>query len=221
MRAWVTDEAARRLAKLGGQDLDALRERAKNRDFAPVPLKVRLSTAFDNKVEHVTTVNVLGMMRGSDPKLSSEAVVYSAHHDHLGIKDAGKAGADTIYNGALDNASGVASVLAIAQAYAVLPKPPRRSILFAILAAEEQGLLGSAYLVEHLPVPADRLAADINIDGINILGKTKDISMIGFGKSDLDAVVTRLAAWQGREVTPDACRTEDSSIARTNSISRK
>jgi Zn-dependent M28 family amino/carboxypeptidase len=204
VRGWVTEDAARAVAKLGGKDLDSLRERARDRAFEPVPLGVHLSTSFDNKLTKVQAVNVLGAIRGSDPKLASEALIYTAHHDHLGIRDAAKPGPDTIYNGALDNASGVASVLAIAQATSALPKPPKRTILFALVAAEEQGLLGSEYLVRHPPIPAEKLAADINIDGINIFGKTKDVSMIGFGKSDLDAILTRLATWQGRVVSPDA-----------------
>jgi Zn-dependent M28 family amino/carboxypeptidase len=203
VRGWVTEDAARNLAKLGGKDLDALRERAKSRDFEPVPLGVRVSTSFESNLEKVQTMNVLGSIRGSDPKLASEAVVFSAHHDHLGIRQAKKSDPDMIYNGAVDNASGVAAVLAIAQAFSVLPKAPKRTILFALVAAEEQGLLGSEYLVQHLPIAADKLAADINIDGINILGKTKDVSMIGFGKSDLDSAVTRLVAWQGRVLSPD------------------
>jgi Zn-dependent M28 family amino/carboxypeptidase len=204
VRGWTTEDAARRIASLGGQDLDALRERAKSRDFRPVPLGVFVSTSFDNAVEKTQAENVLALMRGSDPQLAAEAVVVSAHHDHLGMDASAKPGTDAIYNGAVDNAAGVAAALSIAEAFFAMPKPPRRSILFAIVAAEEQGLLGSQYLVAHPPVPKDKLVADINIDGLNIFGKTKDISMIGFGKSDLDDAVKALAAWQGRVVIPDS-----------------
>jgi Zn-dependent M28 family amino/carboxypeptidase len=112
-------------------------------------------------------------------------------------------GVDAIYNGALDNASGVAGMLAVAKAMAALPQRPRRSVLFAAVAAEEQGLLGSKYLAAHLPLPAGRVAANINIDGMSIWGRTRDLTMVGLGKSDLDAWILGLAALQGRKVVPD------------------
>jgi len=120
-----------------------------------------------------------------------------------GIKPGAKAGGDDIYNGALDNASGVAAILSVAKAFAALPKPPRRSVYFAFVAGEEQGLLGSEFLAKNPPVPAGRIAANINIDGINWFGKTTDLSMIGLGKSSVDKEVLALARWQGRTVEPD------------------
>jgi Zn-dependent M28 family amino/carboxypeptidase len=203
VQAWATEEASRNIAKLGGQDLDALRAAAQKKDFRPVPLGVTLSAAFQNEVKKTQTANVIGRLPGRDPVLSKEAVIYTAHHDHLGKKEGGAPGADTIYNGARDNASGVGLMLAIAKAMAVLEPAPRRSILFAAVAAEEQGLLGSQYLAAHPPVPAGRLAANINIDGANIWGRTSDVTMIGLGKSDLDGWITGLARLQGRTVVAD------------------
>jgi Zn-dependent M28 family amino/carboxypeptidase len=146
---------------------------------------------------------VLARLPGSDPKLREEVVLYTAHHDHLGVKADAKPGEDAIHNGAVDNASGVAAMLSVARAFRALPKPPRRSIVFAAVAAEEQGLLGSQYLAEHLPVPSGRIAANINLDGANVLGRTSDVTVIGLGKSTLDAPLTALARAQGRTVKSD------------------
>ena len=202
VRAWTTEAATRALLGLAGKDLDKLTAAAQSRDFHPVPLGVSLSTEFKNGVLKKKTANVLGILPGSDPSLAKELVVYSAHHDHLGRKP-GKAGEDEIYNGAVDNASGVAAMLAVARAFTALPRPPRRSVLFAAVAAEEQGLLGSQYLVEHPPVPVGKMAININIDGVNIWGRTKDVTVIGLGKSNVDQQIERAAAAQGRVVKPD------------------
>jgi Zn-dependent M28 family amino/carboxypeptidase len=203
VKAWATEEACRRIARLGGHDLDALRAAAERRDFRPVPLGVRLSLGLRNEVEHRRSANVIGRLPGRDPVLSAEALVYSAHHDHLGTKP-GPTGEPVVYNGALDNASGLATMLAIAEAFVALPERPRRSILFAAVAAEEQGLLGSAHLVRHSPVPAGWLAANVNIDGMSIWGRTHDVPVIGLGKSSLDDWVRAVAEIQGRVVVPEA-----------------
>ena len=203
VKAWATEEACRRIARLGGHDLDALRAAAERRDFHPVPLGVRLSLALRNEVSRRPSANVIGRLPGRDPVLSGEAVVYSAHHDHLGTKP-GPAGEPVVYNGALDNASGLATMLAIAEAFVALPERPRRSILFAAVAAEEQGLLGSSYLARHSPVPPGRLAANVNIDGMSIWGRTRDVPVIGLGKSSLDDWVRAIAEAQGRAVVPEA-----------------
>ncbi|MFB1484353.1 M28 family metallopeptidase [Corallococcus sp. RDP092CA] len=203
VKAWTTEDATRQVLKLAGQDLDALRAAAQKRDFQPVPLGVTVSLRMSNEVRRRPTANVLGLLPGSDPTLAKEVVLYSAHHDHLGKKDDGKPGEDVIYNGALDNAAGVAAMLSVARAFASLPTPPRRSILFAAVAAEEYGLLGSAYLAAHPPVPPGRIAADINVDGGNVLGRTRDITVIGLGKSSLDTYVTTMARTQGRTVKAD------------------
>jgi len=203
VKAWATEEACRRITRLGGHDLDALRAAAEKRDFRPVPLGVSLSLALRNEVSRRPSANVIGRLPGRDPVLSGEAVVYSAHHDHLGVKP-GPNAEPVVYNGALDNASGLATMLAIAEAFVALPERPRRSILFAAVAAEEQGLLGSAHLARHPPVPAGRLAANVNIDGMNIWGRTRDVPVIGLGKSSLDDWVRAIAEAQGRTVVPEA-----------------
>jgi Zn-dependent M28 family amino/carboxypeptidase len=203
LRGWTTDEASKQIVALGGKDLDALRAAAEKRDFMPVPLGISLSTAFTSTIRRTQTENVIGILPGSDPKLSRQAVVYTAHHDHLGIKKSAKEGEDIIYNGAVDNASGVSALLAIAQAFTRMPKAPKRTIIFAAVAAEEQGLLGSEYFAEHPPFPAGQLAADINIDGLNIWGRTRDVSMIGLGKSSIDDMLRPLVAMQGRTLKPD------------------
>jgi Zn-dependent M28 family amino/carboxypeptidase len=203
VEGWVTEDAARRVAALVGKDLDALRARAERRDFRPVPLGVVLSTALSNQIETVRTANVLGLLPGTDPSLSHELVVYTAHHDHLGVRAGARPGEDSIYNGAVDNATGVAQLLTLARAYAAMREPPRRSVLFAAVGAEEGGLLGSEYLVHHPPAPLRDLAVDINMDGANIFGRTRDVSVLGLGKADLDQTLEPLARAQGRVLRPD------------------
>ena len=200
LKMWATEDACRRLVALGGQDLDALRRAAERRDFRPVALGVKLSAAIKVALTRTRTANVVARLPGSDPKLASEAVVVSAHHDHLGMRD-GKG--DVIYNGAQDNASGVAALLDMAEALSSLQPRPKRSIVFAAVAAEESGLLGSQYFCEHPPVAPGRMAANLNVDGLDIWGKTTDIGYIGLGKSSLDDVVTAVARAQGRQVTGD------------------
>jgi len=202
IKGWLTEDKARALAALAGQDLDKLREAAKSRDFKPVPLGVTTSLTIPNFLSNTHSANVMGLLKGSDPKLSNEVVIYSAHHDHLGVGKPDDTG-DTIYNGARDNASGVATVLGIASAIKALPQPPRRSTLILLVAAEEQGLIGSKYYGEHPTFPAGRIAADINFDSANIWGKTSDVTYIGLGKSSLDAVVKRAADYQQRVVKDD------------------
>jgi Zn-dependent M28 family amino/carboxypeptidase len=202
VKAWLTEEASRRLAALGGFDLDGLRASAESRGFQPVPLRVRFSLAIENTVSRRTSANVIGRLPGRDPVLGKEAVVYTAHHDHLGVRP-GKNGEPVVYNGALDNASGVAAMLAIARAFKALPQAPRRSILFASVTGEESGLLGSETLARNPPVPPGRLAADINIDGVDIWGRTRDVAVVGLGKSTLDDWIRALAAAQDRVVVPE------------------
>ena len=204
IKMWGAEDLCRRIAELGGQDLDSLRASAESRSFRPVPLGVRMSFALTNTIEPKESGNVVGVIPGSGSKLSGEAVVYTAHHDHFGVKPKPGAGSeDSIYNGAIDNASGVASILSVALAFADLPRPSRRSVYFAFVAAEEQGLLGSQYLALHPPVPVGKIAADINMDEANWFGRTRDISLIGLGKSSLDRDVMAVAKTQGRTVKPD------------------
>jgi Zn-dependent M28 family amino/carboxypeptidase len=199
---WVTEDSARQLAKLAGQDLDKLVESAKSKDFKPVSLGVTTSLAFKNTVHHTTTANVFGIIPGSDPQFRDEYVIYTAHHDHLGVGEPDTKG-DRIYNGAMDNAAGDAQLLAIAKAIKALPTPPKRSTMVLFVAAEEQGLLGSQYFAEHPTMPAGKIATNINYDGGNIWGRTRDITYVGKGKSTLDAIVDEVAGRQGRTVKPD------------------
>jgi Zn-dependent M28 family amino/carboxypeptidase len=202
LAAWATEAATRKLLAAGGQDLDKLVEQARHREFRPVPLGIHTTLSFANGIRRVKSANVLGLLPGSDPQLKSEVVLYSAHHDHLGVGEPDKTG-DKIYNGAVDNASGCAALLAIAKAFAALPQRPKRSLLFAFVAGEEQGLLGSAYLAQHPPVPPGKIAANLNFDSGNILGRTSDVTYIGLGKSSLDQVVIAAAARQNRTVRGD------------------
>jgi Peptidase family M28/PA domain len=202
VRGWVTESAARELMGLAGLALGDLVQAARTRDFRPVRLGVTTSLRLSSTLRRTETANVIGVLPGSDPSLRDEAVVYTAHHDHLGIGAPDSTG-DTIYNGARDNATGVTLVLAVARAFKALPEPPRRTILFALVGAEEQGLLGSQYYAQHPTFPPGRIAANINIDGANTLGRTTDLGFIGYGKSDLDAVVEAVAGRQGRRVKGD------------------
>ncbi len=202
LKAWLTEEASRRLVRLGGQELDALRAAAERRDFRPVPLGVTLDLALKADVRRTRSANVIGRLPGSDPALSQEAVVFSAHHDHFGLRSE-PGHPPVIYNGAVDNASGVAMLLAVARAARALPVAPRRSLYFAAVAGEEQGLLGSAFLAANLPMRSGHVAANVNIDGLNFLGRTRDVVALGQGKSSLDDYVVALARMQGRTVVPD------------------
>ncbi len=202
IEAWLTDSAARKLIAMSGQDLDALREAADNRDFVPVPLGVTTSIGLDVSINRVESANVLGLIPGSDPDLKDEVVIYTAHHDHLGIGTPNAEG-DAIYNGAMDNASGVAQALVIARAIKALPVAPRRSILMAFVGAEEQGLLGSMYYASNPTFPPGKIAANINYDGGNIWGHTHDVTFIGLGKSTIDEIVEGIAAQQDRVVKAD------------------
>ena len=199
---WATEDATKKLLQAAGHDLARLVEQAKSRDFKPVPLGITTTMTLQNQISKKKTANVLGLLPGSDPNLKDEVVLYSAHHDHFGVGEPDKEG-DKIYNGAIDNATGCAQLLAMARAFTELPQRPRRSILMAFVAAEEQGLLGSEYLALHPPVPAGKIAANINYDGGNVLGKTADLTFIGLGKSSLDAIVQSLAASQSRKLLGD------------------
>ena len=204
VEGWVTEASAENLVALAGKKLADLVAAAKKKSFRPVALGVSTSLVLPNRMRSVATANVAGLLPGSDPALAREAVIYTAHHDHLGIGDADESG-DRIYNGAVDNASGSAEILAIARAFAALPPAarPRRSLLFLFVAAEEQGLLGSEHYSTHPTFPTGRIAANINLDSANIYGRTRDITYVGYGKSTLDAVVDRAAAAQGRTVQGD------------------
>ena len=202
LKAWATEDGIRKVLQANGKDLDALRASAEKREFKPVPLGINLSIKLTADVREKDTANVLGILPGSDPELKDEVLIYMAHHDHLGIGERDSRG-DNIYNGAIDNAAGTASLLSMLKAYASLDSKPKRSIMFAAVGAEEQGLLGSRYFAEHPPIKPGNMAAVINMDGANIIGRTHDVNVIGHGKSNLDTIVTRVAKSQNRIVTPD------------------
>ncbi|MGH9873684.1 MAG: M28 family peptidase [Pyrinomonadaceae bacterium] len=215
-RSWVTDDAARKIMKLAGQDLDTLRAKAASRDFQPVNLNLKGKLNLKSEVKRVEAPNVVGILPGRDPKLRDEYVVYSAHWDHLGVGAPDKEG-DTIYNGALDNATGVASVLAIADAFSKLPaaQRPRRSSLFLFPTAEEQGLIGAEWYSKHPLVPLAKTAANVNLDSMNVLGRTHDFVPLGAERSTLKAVVEAVARERGMRVSPDA-RPEQGSFYRSD-----
>ena len=205
IQAWVTEDAARTLIAAGGHDYDDLIARARGRDFEPVPLGVRTSMSLPVDITATETANVLGVLRGSDTELADEYVIYTAHHDHLGTGQGNPAvdPNDRIYNGAMDNATGVGMVLSVGRALASLAVAPRRSIMLLFVGAEEQGLLGSEYFATSPVVAPGRMAANINFDGGNIWGRSRDITFIGLGKSTLDRVAGQVAEYQGRIVKPD------------------
>src|SRR3954468_14690649 len=201
IEGWITFDAAKRLFALAGQDFDALRKQAVTREFKPVPLGVKASMAVANTLRTIDSRNVVARLEGSDPSLKDDYVVYSAHWDHLGV--GAPVNGDTIYNGALDNATGVATVLEIARAFKEVQPQPKRSILFLMVTAEEKGLLGSQYYSINPLYPLAKTAANINIDGINQWGRTKDISVIGLGASELDDYLRQATQEQGRTLTAD------------------
>jgi Zn-dependent M28 family amino/carboxypeptidase len=201
MEGWITWETAERLMRMAGQDLAALKRAAVRRDFRPVPLGVRASVTIRNQMRTVDSRNAIAKITGSDPKLRDQYVIYTAHWDHFGIGT--PQNGDAIYNGAQDNASGTAAVLEIARGFQQLARAPRRSILFLLVTAEEQGLLGSQYYAEHPLYPLARTAAVINLDAMNLLGRTRDIVSVGLGNSTLDEALAAAAAEQGRVVKPD------------------
>ena len=216
IRSWMTDGAARRMMNLASQDLDDLRRKAATREFQPVKLNVRGAIHLKSEVKRVEAPNVVGSLAGRDPRLRDQYVVFSAHWDHLGIGAPDKTG-DTIYNGALDNATGCAAVLGIADALSHLPfaQRPRRSILFLFPTAEEQGLIGAEWYSRHPLVPPEKTAADVNLDSMNILGVTRDFTPLGAEHSTLQVVVEAVARARGMRVSPDA-RPEQGSFYRSD-----
>ncbi|MFZ0959536.1 MAG: M28 family metallopeptidase [Terriglobia bacterium] len=199
---WITYEKAKALFALAGKDFDALEKSAVSRDFRPVDLHVKASLGLRNTIRTINSKNVVGKVVGSDPKLRDEYVIYTAHWDHLGIGP--EVNGDKIYHGAADNASGVAGLVELADGFVHAQPPPRRSILFLSVTAEEKGLLGSQYYSEHPLYPLAKTLAEINMDVLNMLGRTRDIEVIGLDQSTLDDVVEAVAAEQGRVVKPDA-----------------
>jgi Zn-dependent M28 family amino/carboxypeptidase len=202
VEGWITDTRVRELFAKSGMDFDALKKAAVRRDFKPVQLKGDARLEIEQQIRFIESNNVVAKIEGADPKLKDEYVIYTAHWDHLGIGLPDETG-DKIYNGALDNATGCAAILEIARAFKTMPKPPRRSILFLSVTAEEKGLIGSKYYAENPIYPLEKTVANINIDGVNQWGKTRDITVIGLGNSTLDDVLKQAAGEQGRILRPD------------------
>ena len=197
---WLTEDAARRLFAAAGADFDALKKSADVRGFKPTVLDAKLSTSYRSKIENGTSENVIGVLPGSTRP--DESIVYTAHWDHLG-KDDTLPGEDHIYNGAIDNATGVAGIIEIAEAFAKQQPPPQRSIVFNAVTLEESGLLGAAYYVAHPSFALDKTVANINLDALPVDGPTKNVTVIGLGQSELDGYIEEAAKAQGRVIGGD------------------
>jgi Zn-dependent M28 family amino/carboxypeptidase len=202
VEGWVSLDKAKELCTAGGKEFDELKRLALLREFRPVALGARANFVVENRLRDVQSKNVVARVAGSDPKLRDEYIIYTAHWDHLG-RDPSLKG-DQIFNGAADNASGTAALLELAEAYVRLAPPPKRSILFLAVTAEEKGLLGAKYYATHPLYPLDKTLADINMDVINLWGRTRDIISVGKGQSTLDDVLEAVAAEHGRVVVGDA-----------------
>jgi Zn-dependent M28 family amino/carboxypeptidase len=205
VKAWITDDSAKKIFRSAKLDLDKLRKDAQRRDFSPVRMGVAAKLDLKSEVKQFNSPNVVGIVKGSDPKLSSEYVVFSAHWDHLGIGEPDKNG-DRIFNGAYDNASGVAAILGIGEVLAKMPKVerPKRSVIILSTTGEEQGLLGAEYYSTHPLFPLSKTAADINIDGVNFFGKVSDIVPLGADRSTLAATIDAAARERSMTVKPDS-----------------
>ncbi|HYC72914.1 MAG TPA: M28 family metallopeptidase [Opitutaceae bacterium] len=201
VEAWITLETAQKLFGAAGHDFGALKKQALTKDFRPVALNAKAHFTVENTVRDVASRNVLGLLRGSDPKLKDEYIIVSSHWDHLG-RDPKREG-DQIFNGALDNASGTATVLEMARVLAALPVPPKRSFLFAFVTAEEQGLLGSQYYAQNPLYPPEKTLANLNVDGSNQWGRVSDVEIIGHGNSTIDDLAQRVADAEGLKLIPD------------------
>jgi Zn-dependent M28 family amino/carboxypeptidase len=202
VEGWITLDKAKELFQTTGRDFEALKQAAARRDFRPVPLSTSARFEVTNALREVKSRNVVSRIEGADPALKHETLIYTAHWDHLGRDPALKG--DQIYNGAADNASGVASILELAHALAQAQPAPKRSILFLAVTAEEKGLLGAKYYATHPLYPLERTLADINLDVINLWGPTSDLISIGMGNSTLDDLLVEIAREHGRTVGPDA-----------------
>lgn len=203
IKAWIANDSAKDLARRGGKDLDKLREAASRRGFKAVPLGIKMAATLSQKSSRKTAPNVVGKLTGTN---DAEAVIYTAHWDHFGKKEpqpGDPKDADLIYNGAYDNASGCAGLIEIARAFARAPQKPVRSIYFAFVTAEESGLLGSAFLAANPPLPADKIAANINVDGVNYLGPTRDMIQLGNDRSSLGPMIEGILKERGRTLGKD------------------
>ncbi len=201
VRGWITDSAATGLLARAGLDLAQLRVQAETRDFRPIATGIVVDAAFRNRVEHLSSRNVVGRVRGSDPRRRDEFVTFSAHWDHLGIGPA--VDGDSVYNGAEDNASGTASLLAMAHV-ASHGARPRRSLLFVFVTAEESGLLGSAFFAQNPVVPIEKIVANVNVDVVTVRGRVRDLAVLGENKSTLGPLLARQLRPRGIRLSPDS-----------------
>lgn len=204
IKGWITDTSAKDLVRRGGKDLDTLRAAASKRGFKAVPLNIKAAATLMQRVSRKTAANVIGVVKGTTK--ADEAVIYSAHWDHFGTRDpqpGDKPDADRIFNGAYDNASGCAGVLEIAKAFAKAPQKPARSVYLAFVTGEESGLLGSSFLAANPPVPAAKIAANINIDEINPYGATTDMAQLGTERSSIGPLVEAILKERNRTLTGD------------------
>lgn len=198
-KGWVTTETAKNIFETAGLDYDKMIVSASKRGFKPVELKLKASVHLKNRVEHTKSNNVAALWPGSDR--ADEYVIYTAHWDHFGINSAFKP--DSILNGAVDNASGTAALIEIAKAFTRLKEKQSRSVLFLSVTCEEQGLLGSEYYAKHPLFPLSKTVGDINMDALNIFGPTRDMTIIGYGNSQLDDFASAVLKKYGRYASPD------------------
>ena len=201
IEGWITLDQAKALFAMAGRDFAALKAKAATRGFQPVPLGATASVSLVNGIRKISSANVVAKLEGSDAALTQDWLVYTTHWDHFGIGPA--VNGDTIYRGAIDNASGTAGLIEIARALATTTPRPRRSILFLFVTAEEQGLLGSTAYAEHPLYPLAKTVAVLNLDGLNVHGRTRDLTISGLGLSGLDDILQRVAAGQHRVIKPD------------------
>lgn len=199
---WMQLEVARKLAAANGMDIDRMMADARSRDFHAVPMRTKVQAHVVSKIRPFDSNNVIAMLPGSDPKLKSQAVIYSAHYDHLGIMP--DQPGDNIYNGALDNGTGCGILLEIARAFALTTHKPARSILFASVTAEEKGLLGSEYLGKHLPIPASKISLDLNYDDVPPLGSPEETEVSGAERTTFYPIVESTAKDFRLAIRPDA-----------------
>jgi len=200
--SWIHLDVARNLASAAGLDLDKMMSDARSRDFKPVPLHVRLSAHMTSKVRPFESNNVIAVLPGSDAKLKDEAILYTAHYDHFGIRPDMQG--DNIFNGAMDNATGCAILLELARTFGQAAQKPRRSVFFSSVTAEEQGLLGSEYLGKHPPIPAGKISLDLNYDDVKPLGAPQEVQVAGAERTSFYPVVQAMAAEFRFTIRPDA-----------------
>ena len=220
VEGWITDTKTKEIFNAAGLNFAAMKKAATRKDFKPVDLKAHAKLDLSQKVRFINSNNVVGKLEGADPRLKDEYVIYTAHWDHLGVGIPNEKG-DKIYNGALDNATGCSGMIEMARAFKSLPTPPRRSILFLSVTAEEKGLIGSRYYAENPIYPLEKTAASINMDGLNQWGPTRDFTVVGLGNSTLDDVLQKAAPRRNECCGPIRSRRRDSTIGPITSTLQK